>query len=391
MGTNRPLIVTGQQIGAGWTPALSVVKALTALAAARRMGGEAVYWLADEDHDRLEVSRTFGLDNDRLIPHRFRFDAPEGTATGWLPWESTHQWEASLLWGELPEPLEPTLRGHALALGMPLWNRGLFSFSPTAREQREAVQGTLISWRTLPLESLLVARASHLETTGETLVLDPRQQSAWFSLDPATGRRRRLAEGEKCPVGAWLSPGAALRPLLQSLMLPVTHAVLGPAERAYWRLTEPLWEVVELARPVIIPRPTVYLLPKGLQFSREQLEAVRQGFWEGLSDAISPLPSRMAEALRPHPAWGSELSRRFTHTLAWTRRKLQKLDRQLYRDRAEEKLGMDPERLRQRLFPMGRPQERILPGVLWLQDELLLDRMLAALEAPEDIVFVEEP
>ena len=82
----KPVIVTGQQIGAGWTPALSVAKALAALAEARRNGTEAVYWLADEDHDRAEVASTVGLQNGRLLRHRFHFGTPEGTATGWLPW-----------------------------------------------------------------------------------------------------------------------------------------------------------------------------------------------------------------------------------------------------------------------------------------------------------------
>ena len=52
----KPVIVTGQQIGAGWTPALSVAKALAALAEAKRRGADAVYWMADEDHDRTEVA-----------------------------------------------------------------------------------------------------------------------------------------------------------------------------------------------------------------------------------------------------------------------------------------------------------------------------------------------
>jgi hypothetical protein len=51
---------------------------------------------------------------------------------------------------------------------------------------------------------------------------------------------------------------------------------------------------------------------------------------------------------------------------------------------------MDPERLRQRLFPLGRPQERVLPGVLWLRDEPLLERMLEAIMTQQDMVFVEE-
>jgi hypothetical protein len=147
----RPVIATGQQIGAGWSPALSVAKALAALAEARRTGAEAVYWLADEDHDRAEVATVAGRVGDRLIRHRFRFDMRLGTATGWLPWTPAHQAEASALWGALPEPQEPTLRGHVLALGRPLWERGLRPFSPTDPTLREPVQGELERWRAMQL------------------------------------------------------------------------------------------------------------------------------------------------------------------------------------------------------------------------------------------------
>lgn len=390
MEIRRPLIATGQQIGAGWTPALSVVKALAALAAAKRMGGDAVYWLADEDHDLLEVSTTIGFDGDRILHHRFRFTADEGTAAGWLPWGEVQQWEGKVLWGELPEPLEPTLRGHFLALGLPLWDRGLFSFSPTSPEHRIPIQGQLERWRSLPMEGLLLTQADRLEARGETLTLDPRTQSAWFSLHPQTGRRKHLAQDEPCPAGHWLSPGAALRPLMQSLMMPVTHVILGPAEQAYWRLTEPLWDLVGLTAPIILPRPSLFVVPKGLQLTPGLLSAIHHGFWEALSQEPNDLPTHSMDQLRPNSEWGPELSQRYLQTLSWTRRKLQKLDRRLHRDRAKDALGVDPERLRQKLFPLGKPQERVLPGALWLRDEQLLDRMLDALMYPEDVVFVEE-
>jgi hypothetical protein len=391
METQRPLIVTGQQIGAGWTPALSVVKALFALVSAQRLRGDAVYWLADEDHDQIEVARTMGYDGERILRHQFRFKAREGTATGWLPWDEAQQWEGEILWGELPEPIEPTLRGHVLSLGAPLWARGLFSFSPTTREHRDPIQAQLERWRSLPLQNLLLAQADQLEAEGETLVLDPHQQSAWFSLDPKSGMRKRLEEGEACPPDHWLSPGAALRPLMQSLMLPVTHVVLGPSERAYWRLTEPLWEVVGLAPPVILPRPSVYVVPKGIPLVPAQLNAIRHGFWETLSGTHhDDLPTHTMDLLRPNPEWGPELAQRYLQTLSWTRRKLQKLDRRLHRKRSEELLGIDPELLRQRLFPLGKPQERVLAGILWLRDEALLDRIMDALNFPGDIVLVEE-
>ena len=213
MSTSRPLVVTGQQIGAGWTPALSVVKALAAKAEADRIGGEAVFWLADEDHDALEVASTVGFAaGGRLRPHRFTFAAPLGTATGWLPWNAGHQAQAESLWGEVPVAAEPSLRGHFLACGAPLWRRGLRAYSPTEPGVRAAIQEDLLRWRALGLERDLVAQAERLEQARLALPLDPRTQGAWFALDPATGARTRLEAGEACPPGHWLSPGAALRP-----------------------------------------------------------------------------------------------------------------------------------------------------------------------------------
>jgi len=388
-----PRVATGQQIGAGWTPALSVVKALAALAEARRLGGEAVYWLADEDHDRLEVATTVGLREDRLLPHRFRFAAPDNTAAGWLPWTGEHQLEAEMLWGEVPLPEEPTLRGHALALGAPLWKRGLRPFSPTDPALRQPIQEELERWRSLDLEQDLVRQAGLLDAAGVRYGLDPRQQSAWFSLDPRTGRRMRLEPGEPCPRGRWLSPGAALRPLMQSLLLPGLEAVvLGPGERAYWRLTEPCWERVGLVKPRIISRPSVFLVPRGAALNAELLEPLRKGRWEdfpGAQDGAAP-PSAALIA-NPDPSWDAATSTRFAQEVARTRHRLGRLDRRLRRNQAGVALGMDPERLRQRLFPLGRPQERVLPGLLWLRQDDLLDRMLAALGEAGPVVLLEEP
>lgn len=387
-----PLVATGQQIGAGWTPALSVAKALAAAAEARRLGGQAVYWLADEDHDRLEVASTVGFQGERLIRHRFRFQAPEHTAAGWLPWSAAQQREAEALWGPLPAPEAPTLRGHALALGAPLWQRGLRPFSPTDPAVRNPIQGELERWRALGLETDLIRQAERLEKSGVTLTLDPRDQAAWFSLDPNSGLRVRLEPGQPCPRGCWLSPGAALRPLMQSLLLPgLAAVVLGPGERAYWRLTEPLWVRVGLEPPRIVDRPSVYVLPRGLDLGEGRLEALRAGRWEAFAGAPPPLPSAALADLRPDPGWSAALADRFQRELARTAQRLQKLDRRLSRDLAARTLGRDPERLRQALFPLGRPQERVLPGLFWLRDEGLLDRMQAGLAEGSMLVLLEKP
>jgi len=389
--TTRPLVITGQQIGAGWSPALAVAKALAALAEARRISGDAVYWLADEDHDQAEVADVAGFEEGRWHRHHFSFNAPAGTATGWLPWNEGHQTQARQLWGALPEPVEPSLRGHVLALGQPLWERGLRPFSPTDPAVRDPIQGELERWRGLDLEALLAVQANVLEAAGAPLPLDPRRQATWFSLDPRTGLSRRLAAGEPLPFGHWLSPGAALRPLMQSLLLPVTAAVLGPSERAYWRLCEPLWERVGLHPPRIIPRPSVFVFPSGVRLNSGQLDSLREGRWEAFATWQDALPSQAGLNLKPDPHWPAAIQSRFLQELDRTRYRLSKLDHRLHREAATAILGRDPEQLRQTLFPFGSPQERVAPGVPWLRNGRLLDQLLACMEGAAPVILLEEP
>ncbi len=390
MEARRPLVVTGQQIGAGWSPALSVVKALAALHLARELGGEAVYWMADEDHDRLEVASVVGERGGRLQRHRFRFPEPDGTATGWLSWTPAHQEQAEALWGPLPAPTEPTLRGHVKALGQPLWDRGLRPFSPTAPEVRDPIQGELERLHALDLEADLIHQANALEAAGEALVLDPRQQAAWFSLDPRTGLRTRLARGERAPSGHWLSPGAALRPLMQSILLPVTHAVLGPSERKYWRLCEPLWERAGLVAPILVPRPRVVLMPADLELPLDRLPDLQAGRWEAFVQSQA-LPSLGLEPPRMTPLWGEALSRRVMGEWRHFEARIRNLDRRFLRDQLGRQWRRDPERVRQALFPLGKDQERLLAGAPWLGDAALLDRILAAFGAGAPLVRVEAP
>jgi len=387
---SRPVIATGQQIGAGWSPALSIAKALAALAEARRTGAEAVYWLADEDHDRAEVASVVGWDGPRLVRHRFRFDTRPGTATGWLPWTPQHQVEATRLWGPLPEPEDPTLRGHVLALGRPLWERGLRPFSPTDPAVREPIQAELERWRGLDLQPQLLQQADLLKAQGAPLPLDPRVQATWFTLDPETGRRQRLEPGESVAKGLWLSPGAAIRPLMQSLLLPVAAVVLGPSERAYWRLCEPLWDLVDLPAPKILPRPSVFVVPAGYRVAPNQLDALRLGAWENLGSWSGAFPTGMLQETPPDSAWPLPIQERFRREQARSRTRLGKLDRRLHREAASRMLGGDPEFLRQTLYPFGRPQERVIPGVPWLRSGALLEAILERMDGTRPVVLVEE-
>ena len=344
--------------------------------------------MADEDHDRAEVSNVVALQKDRLIRRRFQFSAPQGTAAGWLEWTDAHQAEAQNLWGQLPAPAEPTLRGHVMALGGALWGRGIKPFSPTRDVDRNGIQGEMERWRALGLEDDLCEQASLLESKGLELILDPRRQSAWFSLDPQTGKRSRLESGQPCPKGHWLSPGAALRPLMQSLLLPVKVVILGPGERAYWLLTENLWERVGLTPPLILPRPSAFVLPDGyFDISTAELEALRQGQWEAFAPNTLPKPSIMPFP-GPHESWSATVGKRYQAELCRLQTRLKRLDARLARESAEARIGKNIEKLRQILFPFNKPQERVLPGWCWLQNAHTLDAIERALESEEGVHLI---
>jgi len=188
-----------------------------------------------------------------------------------------------------------------------------------------------------------------------------------------------------------LSPGAALRPLLQSLLLPVSAVVLGPSERAYWRLCEPLWTRVGLVAPRIIPRPSVFVLPNGIHLGSDQLETLRLGAWDRLAAWPGSLPTAQVQAVDPDPAWPGPVQVRFQREQVRSRLRLAKLDHRLHREAATRLLGGDAERLRQALFPFGAPQERVLPGAPWLRCGALLDAILKRMETSDSVLLVEEP
>ncbi len=243
----------------------------------------------------------------------------------------------------------------------------------------------------MDLQALLVRQWEALQAQGTPGPLDPRVQAAWFSLDPRTGLRQRLDGNRPLPAGQWLSPGAALRPLMQSLLLPASAAVLGPSERAYWRLCEPLWDRVGLAAPRIIPRPSVFVIPRGHRLAAEQLELLQDGRWDSLGPWQGPWPTGLAPAGKPDSSWPATVQLRFSQELARTRERLARLDRRIRREAAAQQLGGDPERLRQSLFPFERPQERVVPGACWLGNPALLDQLLARMDGVTSLILLEEP
>lgn len=85
-----------------------------------------------------------------------------------------------------------------------------------------------------------------------------------------------------------LSPGAALRPVLQQAVLPAALVVLGPGERAYHRAIPPLYRALGLPEPQHLPRLSRTLAPSWLQRACAAhglaVEAVLAGRWPAPPD-----------------------------------------------------------------------------------------------------------
>jgi hypothetical protein len=362
------LVVAGQQPAYGCGPLYTLLKAAHAVALARSLNRPAapvaaLFWSASEDHDLGEADHLDLLQRDGRIL-RLTADFAGGrqalrhrpAATGWdalihelerlsphglgRAWVTTHAprpdellgaWQCRILTGLLADLT--AIEAHRLR---PLWREGL------AR--------ALTAW---PEQALAAHRAAHLAAGGSD-PFGPLTQAPVFAdrsagrtpLDPDQALQLFAHEPEV------LSPGAALRPILQQVALPCSHFIAGPGELAYHALLTPLYSHFGVEAPVLVPRCRATLIPSWFR------RACASRGWEvaALPTREPPLdPSALADLdaainrLRgAHPDVPGHLAR-----LTSARDRLAKaLHRQVHPTR----LGA----LRAWIEPRAKPQERVL-------------------------------
>ena len=189
-----PLVATGQQIGAGWTPALSVVKALAALAEARRLGGRAVL-LAGRRGPRPAGGGQPPWGSGRApgappVP----LPGPRPDRRRLAALDRVQQAEAEALWGPAarapgPDPARPRPGpGRAAVAARPA---ALLPHRPGPRAAPSRANwsaGARWTW-----SDGLIRQAERLERAGAPLPLDPR----------AAGRLVRPGPGAPGAAGGW--------------------------------------------------------------------------------------------------------------------------------------------------------------------------------------------
>ncbi len=392
-------VVTGQQPGLFGGPLLTLLKALAAAKWAARLRAEgrpavALFWIASQDHDALEV-QTVGLPEALLRPPGGAVDLRPVGARPVGPWAT--QALAALV-GAVPEP-DAAFAEHLASLHAPDVPHGrafaktlLALLGPEAPLFVDPLQTDLGRLAAPALARLLREAAPidrHLREAAPAL--HPGGEALVFRHD-ARGDRRRLQLREEAFVprgdtralvldelleeldrdpGAF-SPTALGRPLVQEALLGPTLHVAGPSELAYWLPIAPLFA----RAPVVTLRPRAALLGArdraSLEvFGLDPAALLRQGeaafhraaagpAYAALHADLEALVQRYEGAFALEPAWlrtrGS-----VQHNLGRFAARLRRARR-----RREPEAYRAAESARARLLPRGRLQDTSL-GTAWLR------------------------
>lgn len=270
------LVVAGQQPAIGGGPLYTLVKTAQAVALAQRWSTAEqpvlpCFWNASDDHDLGEANHADIVDREGRIV-RYRVDLGPGRALRHVPASTGWDGLLSALQATLgPGPGEAFLRAQAPQSDEDLgtWlERLLIALFPNLL--------TVAAWRLRPLWSAalrtactawpiaaLAAQREVVRAAGGPDTMGDLRAPPCFLDTPQ--QRLALADAalhaqlDRDP--HQISPGAALRPVLQQAALPAAVVVLGPGERAYHARIGPLYATCGLPQPQHVARCSVTLLP----------------------------------------------------------------------------------------------------------------------------------
>lgn len=293
-------VTTGQQPGLLTGPLLTIYKAVSAIALARRfeeiLGRPVVpvFWVAGDDHDYAEANHVHLVDARNEIVRLALPDRPAEAPLTPLYREPVGETIDGILAAvvaatpatEFRDDVMAWLRRHyvpahdlatafAGAIAELLGPHGLVVFRPTHQNAKRAMSPHLVRAleHATELDRALGARGAELQSAGkptpvhvgdgatmvmleckmgrDRLVLDngrfhARRSKERYGLD----QLRALAEEEP----QRFSPNVLLRPVIEAAILPTIAYVAGPSELAYFPQCTPLYERLEVVPQVPVAR-----------------------------------------------------------------------------------------------------------------------------------------
>jgi bacillithiol biosynthesis cysteine-adding enzyme BshC len=381
-----------------------------------------VFWVAGDDHDYLEASQTYQLsrssDLARLSLADRAADAPLTPMYRERLGSSVHG-ALEALWGEQPDTefradVEAWLGRHyvpeatvagafAGAMAELLGDLGLVVLQPTHRAVKEAMWPLLL--RALDeapaLDQALKRRTDGILGEGGTAPVPVGDGASLVMLEGAAGRDRLVMDGgafharrsgerhtiadlralaDEAPER--FSPNVLLRPVVEAALLPTVAYVGGPGELAYFPQCAPVYELLAVDPQTPVPRWSAlaveartrkvldkYALdPDDLRLPEGQLEQrlVRGDLPDAAEAALGAIRATLereygalrdaAEAIDPTLRKPVESAR--NAALAGARDIEKRLVGHL--KQRNETLVQQVARARTALFPLGKPQERVL-------------------------------
>lgn len=373
-------VVAGQQPAVGLGPLYTLIKAAQAVTLASQLTAAGtpavpVFWCASEDHDLGEAGHA-----DLILRsgEQRRFQHALGGGKASLRFRRANDWWVGLL-AHADQHLGPGVGRDWWLAHAPTADEGMGAWTCRVLAALFADSGLvcLEAHRLRPLWTATVAAAlarwpvAELAERRAALLADGADDAFGELADPplfadrVTGRTpldraaalRLLAEDP-----ASLSPGAALRPVLQQAALPCALFIAGPGEMAYHRFIAPLYAALGVARPRLVPRCSMTLVQSW----------VARGFhrW-GRSPGDDPAPPPEPEADRDHlaaldvaitglHAHDEDTQRRLAGGARRLRREADRLRASLARGRRHAAELPAWGALQEQLRPGGRPQDRVL-------------------------------
>ena len=422
-------VVTGQQVGLFGGPALTLLKAATAIRKAQ-VASEAgiphvpIFWMATEDHDLDEVNQATFLSKAGLTKLRSKFPAhrsqPVGSLTLGNEIESVLA-EAEELLGFAPvtellrasyTPDDTLASAFGKFIAGVFRDHGLIVLDASSRDFHR--MGAPVLRYALEqadeLHEALLDQNRALEAAGypaQVLVTD--ENTLLFLIDENGNRvplRRPQVDGgrtwqaggktystddllallEAAPER--LSPNALLRPVFQDSILPTSAYVGGPAEIAYFAQCKPLYERILGGMTPVLPRLSATLVPPAVRTVMDRHELTLRDSMTTTDDLAQRLAARAmpVEGKRRIAAAGNALDTELNEVGRW----MEAMDAGLGRSAgvAASKMRYQMNRLRRlaanwqleretflrkhaeavtgTLYPDSHPQERLLTGAQML-------------------------
>lgn len=330
-------VVTGQQVGIGGGPLLTLYKALSTIAIANQLEKSSgvktvpVFWMATSDHNLTEAAQMYWINMENKLVG-LNINGQENRApVGGLPLGSFATEMIDKLRNDLPESeykprimhqLETCYRpeetfGRAFhRLGNRILGQlGLVLLNPEDPELKRAcrpfwervIDDTEDRLNRLKDRSTQISDAGYKvqapvlpgrpaifvleDGVRRKVVLEGRAQMAQSDLILNHKELKKIAYDEP----ERISVGVTLRPLYQGYMLPVGAYVAGPHEVAYWAQLPDTFEPLGIPKPAVLHRAAMTLVEKKTKRRLSKLGIGLDAFFGDISQLTEDLIQERSE------------------------------------------------------------------------------------------------